>query len=121
MRERIKLSIATIVGLAAGSTMTAMVGGVTVDLVPPVQIPADMVRLTGPLARELQTKIEQSEAPDGEVTCRKGIISNHLDRVYCFNGDAGFLLSVEASGSDDTLPAVVRLVDGRIYVDELLE
>src|SRR3990167_1866150 len=110
MRERIKLSIATIVGLAAGSTMTAMVGGVAVDLIPPVQIQTDAVQLIGPLAKELREKIEQSEAPDGTVTCRKGIISNHLDRVYCFNGAAGFLLSVEESDGGDMPPAVVRLV-----------
>lgn len=100
-------------GLALGATLMAIVpNSTTVEIDAP---PAEAIEISGPLAVELETKIKESAAPNGHVTCNYGVVSNFPDRIYCANGYAGFLLS-EAVGGDLSSLAEVYLVGDKVYV-----
>lgn len=93
MNPQVKLTVAALAGLLAGSTMTVLVSGHPVDLTPPVQLRLGAVEVSQ--ADLIYRPITAAMAKAGavEVICQAGAISNHPDRIYCADDKtAGFLL-----------------------------
>jgi hypothetical protein len=129
MKDKIKLSAVAIASLLAGSAVTVAVDGIGDATVTPIaQVRHGAVQMDkldpafAPLMKQL------TEAGAAEVECRAGVISNKLDRTYCWDGKtAGFLLGKQtledlAGAIEAAFPGLIaeaaylQIKDGALYL-----
>lgn len=127
MERKLVLGLATVLGLSIlGNGYILLDSGDKL----PVNLARGQIEVQGDAKSALATAVVVSGGTD-KLTCKRGVIANHPDRVYCADGKrVGFLLDEQTAedmadevrsklGEIVSDEATIIVEDGKVYVTAL--